>query len=158
MRTREWTSHLQRCCDSTNLNARPGGSPNPTCGAAAPLPSPGHTRRLRGRPPGRDPAPLTPAPALSAARTPAPPPATPPAAHPLLLGLGQRPGRSTRAPQTLQARPSHRGPLSAPTAPYLLQHGGPAPAPLPGATSAPQPRAGDRNRRGGVTTGLEEPE
>lgn len=77
------------------------------------------------RPPGRDSAPLTPAPALSAARTPAPPPAAPPPPTRSSSGSGSGPGRSARAPQALQARSRRHGPLSAPTAPHLLQHGGP---------------------------------
>lgn len=125
MQSREWTSYLQRCCNSTNVNARPGGgSPNPTCGVAAPLPSPGHTRRLRGRP-GATPRLSHPRrPSAQPGPRPRPRPPRPPPTR-SSSGSGSGPGRSARAPQALQARSSRRGPLSAPTSPHLLQHGGP---------------------------------
>lgn len=65
--------------------------------------------------------------------------------------LRQLAGPRAQRPSDRAGRaPSHTHPHSAPAAPHLLQHDDPAPAPLPGATSASQLTRPGRRRRGGA--------
>lgn len=136
---------LRRGCEAGGLgptSGRRGHRASPGCRGASPPPltpvpprAPAAARTLRSRPRPRS----------------RPPPPTL-----LLLGLGQQPGRSARAPGRAGPAPPP-SPSQRPHSPLPAATWRPRASPLPGATSAPQPRGGDRNRRDGVTAGLEEP-